>query len=99
MEGDVKKKKIIKNLDNYIKLLMSIYLNNEYINNKVNKKLKKFKLFEVCYILNKNYINKLKEIFNYEEFITIMIEEEFFQNNEEQNFNELLNNNEIIGEL
>jgi hypothetical protein len=82
----IKKKKNIKNLDNYIKLLMSMYLNDEYINNKVSQKLKKFKLFEFCYILSKNYINKLKEIFNYEEFIEIIIKEKFFENIEEKNF-------------
>ena len=95
----IKKKKNIKNLDNYIKLLMSMYLNDEYINNKVSQKLKKFKLFEFCYILSKNYINKLKEIFNYEEFIEIIIKEKFFENIEEKNFNELINNKEIIDEL
>ena len=56
--------KINKEKDNYIKILFNIYMNYKYIDYKISKKLQQ-EQFEICYIVNKNYINKLKEIFKY----------------------------------
>ena len=78
---------------------MGFCLNDEYINNKIKKKLKKNDLFEDCYIFNKLYINKLKEIFNYKEFCKIITKEDFFKINEDITFNELLYNKEFLEDL
>ena len=99
IEINIKKKNNNKKFDNYIKILMSFYLNDEYINNNIKKKFEKNSLFEDCYVFNKNYINKLKEIFNYKEFCKIITKEDFFKNNESINFNELTYNKEFIEDL
>ena len=56
------------NVDKYIKLLLSIFYNYEYINNKAIKKFERNQQFEICYIVNQKYIKKLKQILNYKEF-------------------------------
>ena len=88
------------NNDNYTKILLNIYLNYEYINYKKSKKFKNDQQFEICYIVNKNYINKLKEIFNYDVFCKYKIKEKFdIYKTKVNNFNELLNNNTFFEEI
>ena len=64
--------------------------NYKYINKETNKKLKE-QQFETCYIVNENYINKLKEILNYKEFCKLEIKEKL-----DNYFNKLKNFNELI---
>ena len=59
--------KINRENDNYIKILFNLYMNYKYIDYKISKKLNQEE-FETYYIVNKNYINKLKEIFKYKQF-------------------------------
>ena len=85
--------------DNYIKILFNIYMNYKYIDDKINKKLSQ-EQFEPCYIVNKNYINKLKDIFKYKEFYTHKIKEIFekYKTNI-SNFNELINSKAFYEEI
>ena len=66
---------INNNIDDYIKILVGIYNNYEYINNKANKNFLKDQQFDICYIVNQKYINKLKEILNYKEFCKLELKE------------------------
>ena len=96
----IKKNHFIRNFDNYINLLLNIYLNDKSINNKMNKKLEKGLRFEIIYIVNKNYIEELKKYFNYEEFQRNKIIEIFFKQIDEiDKFYELMKNNNFRDEL
>ena len=86
--------------NNYIKILFNLYMNYEYINYKIsNKKLDK-EQFEICYIVNKNYINKLKDILKYNNFCSHKIKQKFDKYIKGTNsFNELLNNETFYNEV
>ena len=85
--------------DDYIKILLYIYLNNEYIKYNTSKNIKNNQQFEVCYIVNKNYINNLKELLHFDEFC-YHIKEIFDKYKSIVNhFNELLNNNQFLDEV
>ena len=85
--------------DNYLKILLNIYLNYEYIKYNTNKNIKNNQQFEICYIANKNYINNLKEILNFDESY-YNIKEIFDKYKSIVNdFNELLNNNQFLDEV
>ena len=87
------------NNEDLIKLLLNIYLNNEYIKYKLNTKIKN-EQFEICYIVNKKYIDKLKEISEYEEFCKSKIKEIFDKYKiGTNNYNELLNNSQLYEEI
>ena len=74
-------------------------MNYRYIDDKINKKLSQ-EQFEPCYIVNKNYINKLKDIFKYKEFYTNKIKEIFEKyKTSKTNFNELLNSKTFYEEI
>ena len=76
-----------ENNDNHIKILLCIYMDYKYIDYKISKKLTQDE-FKSYYIVNKNYINKLKDIFKYKDFCTLNIKEKL----DAKSFNELLNN-------
>ena len=95
-----RKKKLNKTFDIFIKLLLGFYLNDENIEDKKGKNFEKNNQFEICYIFNKNYINKLKEIFNYDEFHKTITKEKFIQKIKEINdINKLIINKEFIEDL
>jgi hypothetical protein len=90
----------LNNNQNYINVLLNIYLNYEYINLKINKKFENGQEFEFCYIVSKNYINQLKKIFNYEKINTNKIKEKFdYYIKQKNNFNELLNDKNFLEEI
>ena len=91
-------KRNIKNIDNFIKLLLNIFSNNRYINAKLNKKLEKEQKFEVGYIINLKYIKELKKNLNYEEFCKNKIIEELIQNFN-NGLKELIKNKKFFEEL
>ena len=94
------KKMNSKLYDSYIKLLLNIYSNYRYLNQKLAQPFEKDPKFEICYIVNKNYINEIKKYFNYNEFCENKLIEKYTQNeNKNFLFNELLNNDEFIEEL
>ena len=93
-------KPINNNVDIYIKILWNIFYNYEYINHNINKKFESEQQFEICYIINKNYILKVKEVLNYKHFCEYKIKEKIgYYKIKGNNFDELLNNNEIIEEI
>ena len=88
-----------KQIDIYIELLLRLLYNYEYINRETNKNLKE-QQFETCYIVNKNYISKLKEILNYKEFCKLKIKEKYnIYFKELKNSNELIKNIKILEEI
>ena len=86
-------------IDYYIKILLRIFYNYEYINQEIKKYLKTQK-FETCYIVNEKYINRLKELLNYKEFCKKKLKEKFDEYfTKSNNFNELLNNIDFVEEI
>jgi len=74
-------------------------MNYMYFDYKMSEKVKK-EQFEICYIVNKDYINKLKNIFKYREFCLFIIKEKFDKYRKSiNNFNELLNKKTCYDEI
>ena len=85
------KKLFVKFVNDYIKLLLALYYNYEYINNKANKQFERNRQFEICYIVNQKYINKIKQVLNYKGFCNYKIKEKIdkylLKSNNISNFN------------
>ena len=67
-----------ENFNYSIQLLLNIYKNDYEINNKINKKYEPNQQFEPCYIVSKNYVERLKKMFNYKEFYNYMKNKDIF---------------------
>jgi hypothetical protein len=83
----------INNLSIYLKLLMNLYNNHE----EIRSLIKENKIEKFYYIISKNYIEKIKELFNYNEFCKIMDEKQMKDKlnkykDEKEIFKELKNN-------
>ena len=72
-------------------------MNYEYINYRINKKLLN-EQFEICYIVDINYINELKQVLGYEEFRKLKIKE-IFGKYMHESIDKLINNNTFFEEI